>query len=186
MSEKHFVAVPPLHRPGHIVWAEDTASDRMLIEEALREGGWLSSVEFARDGAEALHLVSRWRPRLLALDFENPGMDGLRTVRRLRAHPQASLRRLPVVNFSAKRLPTALEQELGVLEHIEKPVHWLPLLAQVGRILALADGGPRLLPEDVHDKDVPPWANPHAHPTVTTGAFAGNDAGSERPLHRGR
>ncbi|MGH7149144.1 MAG: response regulator [Planctomycetota bacterium] len=67
----------------------------------LRAEGY--AVEVAGSGEEALEGIDRVRPDLVLLDYEMPGMDGLRVLEELRARP--ATREVPVLLASAAALP---------------------------------------------------------------------------------
>ena len=85
-----------------ILLVDDDADCRMLIRDAIAECKVSNQVFEVSNGAEALDfLYARgkhagvMRPGLIFLDIEMPGMDGLETLRRIKATPH--LRDIPVV-----------------------------------------------------------------------------------------
>lgn len=110
-----------------------TASKRILIvddDPSVREvlTGYFEhqygprgySVESASDGAQALAAVRRRRPTLILLDIEMPGMDGVETLRGVRAHDPT----IPVIiitgNASSRVAGEVIKD--GAYSYLPKPV----------------------------------------------------------------
>lgn len=91
-------------------------------------------VETAEDGHAALRRLDEGcTPDLVLLDLQMPGLNGLRTLRRIRKHHPA----LKVIICSAEENPRKLRlaAALGAIAHLMKPVHHLYLSAAVERCL---------------------------------------------------
>ena len=118
-----------------VVWAEDTCTDRTLIQAALADAG---SIHFVGDGAEALQAIEAHAPRSVVLDVHMPLMDGVAALRRIREHPR--LRDLPVVMFSSARDREAECRALGVTDFVEKPMQHERFVAAVRHVERLVSG----------------------------------------------
>lgn len=81
---------------GFVLLAEDRPGNAEPFVRVLRMNGVENEVVVARDGVEALDF-------LIVLDMYMPRIDGLETLRRIRADERTSL--LPVVMFSSSDLP---------------------------------------------------------------------------------
>jgi two-component system sensor histidine kinase/response regulator len=95
-------------------------------------------VREAEDGQSCLQEVSRRRPSLILLDVSMPVMDGLETLRRLRAGPDADI---PVVLLTGARLDAESIGSglvLGAEEYLSKPVRPDELTARIRALLHLA------------------------------------------------
>jgi DNA-binding response OmpR family regulator len=108
----------------------------LVVEDEARIGAFLArafetegfKVDLARDGEQALMLVSRCSYELVILDILLPGRDGLEVLRELhRERPD-----LPVLILSARAdLATKLRGfELGAVDYIAKPFSLDELLAR--------------------------------------------------------
>jgi len=86
--------------PRPVLVVEDDPATREVIRRALERDGWL--VREAKNGREALALVSEEAPDLVVLDLMMPEMDGFEFVSRLRASDSGH--RIPVVVVTAKEL----------------------------------------------------------------------------------
>src|SRR5690349_19283219 len=104
-----------------ILWAEDGLDDQYLIKHALGQIPHPPHVDFVEDGGAALAALGRSSPDLVVLDINMPVLDGVETLRRMRAAD--GLRDTPVVVFSTGREESAVAtcQRLGVLDYIQKP-----------------------------------------------------------------
>jgi CheY-like chemotaxis protein len=86
--------------PRPVLVVEDDPATRDVIRRALERDGWL--VREAKNGREALALMSEEAPDLVVLDLMMPEMDGFEFVARLRASDLGH--RIPVVVVTAKEL----------------------------------------------------------------------------------
>jgi CheY-like chemotaxis protein len=91
-------------------------------------------VETAEDGLEALRRLDQGcNPDVVLLDLQMPGLNGLKTLRRIRkVRPE-----LKVIICSGEENPRKLRiaAALGANAHLTKPVHHLYLSAAVERCL---------------------------------------------------
>src|SRR4051812_29940242 len=87
--------------PKEILLVDDSQSDVRLMIQAMQEAGLAAHVTVARDGVEALALLTGrgadgpYRPDLLILDLNMPRKDGREVLRDVKADPQ--LRNIPVL-----------------------------------------------------------------------------------------
>jgi PAS domain S-box-containing protein len=92
-----------------VLVADDDADLRRIVGEALAAAG--CAVRAAADGAEALEALAIAPVDVALFDLQMPGLDGLRTVARLRAEEAG--RRLPAILLVGSELSPA---DLGELE----------------------------------------------------------------------
>ena len=78
-----------------ILVVDDEESIRFLYKEELEEEGYV--VECAKNGIEALEMLSIFKPDLISLDIKMPVMDGIEALKRIREKE----RRLPIILCSA-------------------------------------------------------------------------------------
>lgn len=124
--------------------ADEEAIDVLLVDDdealagvlvhALRQRAY--RVRWVADGEEAVAgLLSDMHPRLMLLDVDLPGLDGLTILRRLA--DSGGLRRTRVIMLTARSLEIEVVRamELGAFDHIAKPFSIPILLQRVRRAL---------------------------------------------------
>ncbi|HEU4494213.1 MAG TPA: response regulator [Rubrobacteraceae bacterium] len=113
-----------------VLFVDDRPVNAELFSVLLRKLGYTNEIVTAGDGIEALDfLLGRGdhasrdvsvKPRLILLDLNMPRMDGLETLRRLRADERTKL--LPIVMLTASDNSTdqAEAYRLGVNGYVDK------------------------------------------------------------------
>ncbi len=98
--------------------ADDEQGVRAALGQLLEYEG--HEVRAVVSGTEALKAYESWRPHLVFLDVKMSGIDGLETLKRLRAHDPAAL----VIMISGHgTIQTAVEAtQLGAYDFLEKPL----------------------------------------------------------------
>ena len=118
-----------------ILVVDDDPDIRGLLRELLDRRGF--SVLEASDGQEALREFFDQRPDLVVLDVQMPGLDGWKTLERIR-----ELSDVPVVMLTAKA--TELEKTRGLRagadDYVTKPFGRQELLARVEALLRRTGG----------------------------------------------
>jgi CheY-like chemotaxis protein len=71
--------------PAPILLVDDNAQNLKLVRVLLEGEGY--EVHTACDAEQALELLEQIKPRLILMDLQLPGMDGLELTRRLKADP---------------------------------------------------------------------------------------------------
>jgi len=129
--------------PITIVLAEDDDGHATLVERNLRRAGFLNNFLRARDGQEALDLLTGVgdftdkRPKgplLLVLDLKMPRLDGIEVLRRLKSLP--NLARIPVIMLTTTDDPREIEKcyELGCSVYILKPIDYEAFIEAIRRL----------------------------------------------------
>jgi CheY-like chemotaxis protein len=133
-----FPARPAADRAGPLVLVvEDNAVNLELVEAVLEREGY--HVVSAASAEEALGRLERFRPHLVLLDIQLPGLDGLDLTRLLKANPETA--GIPIVALSAHARHEDRQAALdaGCIEYIAKPIDTRALPAQLAAVLK----GPR-------------------------------------------
>jgi signal transduction histidine kinase len=114
---------------------DDVAANRDIVCSVLGMAGF-AALE-ARDGLEALELLSAGSADLVVLDMHMPGLDGPQVLRAIRNDSRLS--GLPVIAVSASNFPADLEQALaaGADAFLPKPLDFNRLFDLVAERLKL-------------------------------------------------
>ena len=75
-----------------ILITDDNPGDRRLMREALSEVAVAFEVQEAETGEEAVDKARAWKPDLVILDTNLPGIDGFETCRQIKAISGISLK----------------------------------------------------------------------------------------------
>ena len=130
-------ATVPLADPRKpVILIVDDAPDNLGVLHAmmLRQG---YHTFVAATGDRALDIAQRVKPDLILLDIVMPGIDGLETCRRLKAHPATS--RIPVIFMSARGETEDIVAgfDIGAADYIPKPLRMEEVCARVRAHLRL-------------------------------------------------
>lgn len=130
-----------------IVYAEDEPIIRQVTARRLTAAG--ATVIEAVDGADALDQLATRTPDLLLLDLQMPGLDGVATIRRLRATDAPPSYPIFVLTSHISGPQAAEARAAGADVVFTKPVQILPLAAALrarrgdgGRHTPTIGGGP--------------------------------------------
>lgn len=120
--------------PKKILAVDDERHIVRLIQVNLERAGY--QVSTAYDGREALQKIEADKPDLVVLDVMMPYMDGLETLKRIRANP--ATRALPVIMLTAKAQDQDVFQGYshGVDIYLTKPFNPIELLTFIKRIFS--------------------------------------------------
>ncbi len=120
----------------HILVVEDDFGMGELICEDLREQGY--AVDWARDGDEALSLLSSFEYDLLVLDIMLPGSNGFEVTQTLRAKGN----KIPILMLTAQGDVDSLVKglEKGADDYLSKPFNFKELRARVLALLRRSQG----------------------------------------------
>ena len=116
-----------------ILIVDDNAANLKVARFALASEGY--DVQTATDGEEAVLVLQDFRPRLILMDIQLPGVDGLELTRRLKADPKT--REIIIVAVTAYAMKGDREKALaaGCDGYIAKPLDPIQLPFQIGEYL---------------------------------------------------
>jgi CheY-like chemotaxis protein len=116
-----------------ILIVDDNAMNLKLIQVLLKAEGY--DVHAATDAEEALILLKTLTPRLILMDIQLPGMDGLELTRRLKASP--AYRGIVIVALTAYAMKGDQARMLaaGFDGYIAKPIDTRSLQGLVNQYL---------------------------------------------------
>lgn len=114
-----------------ILVVDDQLGIRRMLFETLREEQ--HEVKMAENGSEALRLFIDFEPNLILMDMKMPGMDGLETLRQIRALD----RQVDVILMTGYGDIRNIEkaQDLGIFYYMSKPFDLFELRERVSEIL---------------------------------------------------
>jgi two-component system cell cycle response regulator DivK len=116
-----------------ILLVEDNDKNRKLAHDVLVHQGY--RVVDAESGEEALRLAREQPPSLVLMDIHLPGIDGIETLRQLRADPATRTIPIMAVTASAMTQDRAKIMAAGFDGYQSKPISVRPFLAAVRDLL---------------------------------------------------
>lgn len=117
-----------------ILVVDDNPTNLKLLSFLLTAQGY--AVTVAHSAEEALELLAKCAPRLILLDIQLPGIDGLTFARMLRAEPATRDTVIVAVTAFAMKGDEDKAREAGCDGYISKPVDTRALPEQVAAYLA--------------------------------------------------
>ena len=96
---------------------DDPASTRLL--ERVFRGRY--ALRMASSGEEALRVIPKFRPGLILLDIDMPGIGGYETCRRIKSDEKLSLIKVLLVSGHAKLEERLQGYEVGADDYVAKP-----------------------------------------------------------------
>jgi DNA-binding response OmpR family regulator len=120
-----------------VLVVDDDRCIRNLVAATL-EGVAAFELHGAADGHAALELARDTEPLIVFLDVDMPGLDGIETCRRLRAHPTTRETTIVMLTAAQSERTERLAVEAGASLFLTKPFSPLELLRLVDRLGASA------------------------------------------------
>jgi CheY-like chemotaxis protein len=116
---------------------DDNPQNLKLTRVLLASEGY--TVRTAADAEEALAILQTFKPRLILMDLQLPGMDGLALTRKLKSDPEFP--RIPIVALTAYAMKGDAEKALaaGCDGYVSKPIDTERLPKLVAEYLARTD-----------------------------------------------
>ena len=117
-----------------VLLIDDNSQVRQTVRHILES--WKLNVIEAADGKIGLALFCSHKPEFVITDIVMPEMDGIETIRKMRAiDPQAKIIAMSGGGDDKYPDPLALATELGAIAVLEKPFRRLQLRAAVDEVL---------------------------------------------------
>src|SRR5579872_2074470 len=123
-------------RAESILVVDDNIDNLDLSKILLECEGW--EVRVAEDAQAALHMLETYHPRLILMDVQLPGMDGLELTRRLRAQPAFEDVIIVALTAYAMRGDEENARSSGCNGYITKPIDTRTFAATVREYLESA------------------------------------------------
>ncbi len=117
-----------------ILVVEDNQDLSELVTQMLVSDDY--NILTAKDGEEALELISLHRFDLILLDIMMPGMSGMEVLAKIRSSKDSQIKNLPVVMVTAKSLIDDVDAALlaGANSYLVKPFRAAALKAKIQNI----------------------------------------------------
>ena len=116
-----------------VLIVDDNAINLKVLQLTLEEAGY--RVHTAIDAEHALATIGAVRPRLVLMDLQLPGMDGLELTRRLKADPQGCPIIIAVTAYAMKG-DEQHARSAGCDGYLTKPINTRTLAETVAGYLA--------------------------------------------------
>ena len=120
-----------------ILIVDDNPTNMKLVHVLLASEGY--DVRAAADAEEALDVLKQFQPRMILMDIQLPGIDGLELTRRLKLDP--ATRDITIVGLTAYAMKGDKERILaaGCDGYIQKPIDTRTLPQLVAEYLHLTE-----------------------------------------------
>ena len=119
-----------------ILIVEDNDKNRKLARKVLEKAGYRTREVVT--GEEAITAARETPPDLILLDYLLPGIDGIETLKRIRA--DRSIPHMPIIAITASAMPEEMVRmgQAGFEGFMTKPVNLKVLLGTIESLLARA------------------------------------------------
>lgn len=121
-------------QPGRRVLVVDDREDNRLFLTGLLDAVGFETRQ-AANGAQAVAAFAAWRPLLVMMDMRMPGLDGIETIRRIRAAPGGEAVRIISVTASAFDEDRTSALAAGADDFLSKPFRESALFEKVRALL---------------------------------------------------
>lgn len=120
----------------NILLVEDSALDAELTIRALRDGKLANTVEWVKDGQQALDYLFQegsyatrggTLPQLVLLDLKMPRVSGIEVLRAIKADARTRMVPVVVMTSSQEEKDIAQSYDLGVNSYVVKPVDFIAM-----------------------------------------------------------
>ncbi len=114
-----------------ILYADDDVDIQELIKGILTREGY--EVTIAKDGNEAVNLTKSFKPDVVILDFQMPGLNGTEVCQALKKDEET--KNIPIIMLTA--YPSEKENSLsaGAIDFLNKPIEKTDLILRIKSVL---------------------------------------------------
>jgi CheY-like chemotaxis protein len=119
-----------------ILVVDDNPANAALVSFLLKKKGY--EVRTAADAIEALAMVRDFAPRLIMMDIQLPGMDGLELTKRLKADPATRQTIIIALTAYAMKGDEERARQAGCDGYVSKPIDTRTLPGLVAEYLPLS------------------------------------------------
>src|SRR3954469_17003418 len=108
-----------MDRVLRVLVVDDSAYVRKVMKEMLSRSPLIDVVGTARDGEDAIDVVSRLNPDVVTSDLIMPGIDGVEFIRRQMALKPVPIVIVSIAGESSERVLAGLDA--GAVDFVQKP-----------------------------------------------------------------
>lgn len=119
---------------ARVLIVDDNPTNLKLVAYLVRANGY--EVDTAGDADAALAAIAAHKPRLILMDLQLPGIDGLELTRRLKSVPATSDIKIIAVTAYAMKGDQDKALEAGCDDYVTKPIDTRGLPAVIAKHLA--------------------------------------------------
>ncbi len=116
-----------------VLIVDDDPGILLSLDFLMKKAGF--TVLVARDGDEALQLVSDHLPDAILLDIMMPGVDGYEVCKTVKSNPKWNHAKIIMLSAKSRDTDIAKARELGADQYITKPFSTKNLLSEVNKLL---------------------------------------------------
>lgn len=124
---------------------DDQVTDLRVLSTAVKD---LAEVYIAQNGQQALEIARQFRPDVVLLDIEMPGMSGFEVCRALKSDPELLDAAVIFVSAHTQTADELLALECGGVDFIQKPLNVPVARARIKAHIALRKEAKRLANHD--------------------------------------
>ena len=117
-----------------IVAVDDSPTSLRFVAETLRGAGY--EVMTAKDGEEAIEMITQDPPSAVVLDVLLPKKNGFQVCRELKTNPATQHTRIILLSSKSQEADRFWGQRQGADAYVTKPIHPAELTAIVNAVVA--------------------------------------------------
>ena len=116
-----------------VLLVEDQEDNRRILRDLLTSAGY--EIREALTGEDGVRLADEYRPDLILMDIQLPGVDGYEATRQIKANP--ALRAIPIIAVTSYALSgdDVKAREAGCDGYVAKPFSPRALLVKIREYL---------------------------------------------------
>ncbi len=103
-----------------VLIVDDNAANLKLARIVLADAGY--EVRTANDAEEVIALLKSWQPRVILMDLQLPGIDGLTLTRQLKADPAYAGIKIIALTAYAMKGDEEKARAAGCDDYVTKPI----------------------------------------------------------------
>lgn len=116
-----------------VLIVDDEQNIVISLEFLMQRAGY--EVAIARNGEDALEMVSQFRPDLVLLDVMMPKVNGFDVCQKIRDNPDLQDTKVIMLTAKGREVEVAKGMALGANSYVIKPFSTRELVAEVQRVL---------------------------------------------------